>query len=185
MPQVVWQWKRFAELTPAELYALLAARAAVFIVEQQCAFQDLDAVDQFAWHLLGLDRHESCTRACRVPAPDRARTQVHRAVDRPRAHDRAVSRQRARARGDARRSRARCLAVPGPRGTHRRAAAARALLFRAGVLHGFRAVRRRRCGSRRDAPARRACRALSCHRGPRGSPRARVSRPSAGCWQLR
>jgi len=53
MPQVVWQWKRFAELTPAELYALLAARAAVFVVEQQCAFQDLDAVDQFAWHLLG------------------------------------------------------------------------------------------------------------------------------------
>ena len=53
MPQVAWQWKRFAELTPAELYALLAARAAVFVVEQQCAFQDLDAVDEFAWHLLG------------------------------------------------------------------------------------------------------------------------------------
>jgi ElaA protein len=53
MPQVVWQWKRFAELAPAELYALLAARAPVFIVEQQCAFQDLDAIDEFAWHLLG------------------------------------------------------------------------------------------------------------------------------------
>jgi len=53
MPQVAWQWKRFAELTPAELYALLAARAEVFVVEQRCAFQDLDSVDQFAWHLLG------------------------------------------------------------------------------------------------------------------------------------
>ena len=53
MPQVVWQWKRFAELTPAELYALLAARAAVFVVEQQCAFQDLDSADERAWHLLG------------------------------------------------------------------------------------------------------------------------------------
>jgi ElaA protein len=53
MPKVVWQWKPFAELTPAELYALLAARAAVFVVEQHCAFQDLDAVDEFAWHLLG------------------------------------------------------------------------------------------------------------------------------------
>ena len=42
MPQVAWQWKRFAELTPAELYALLAARAEVFVVEQRCAFQDLD-----------------------------------------------------------------------------------------------------------------------------------------------
>jgi ElaA protein len=53
MPQVEWQWKRFAELTPAELYAFLAARAAVFVVEQRCAFQDLDFADECAWHLLG------------------------------------------------------------------------------------------------------------------------------------
>jgi ElaA protein len=52
-PQVAWQWKRFAELKPAELYALLAARAAVFVVEQACAFQDADGLDAFAWHLLG------------------------------------------------------------------------------------------------------------------------------------
>ncbi len=53
MPRVDWQWKRFAELSPAELYALLAARAAVFVVEQACAFLDLDGLDAFAWHLLG------------------------------------------------------------------------------------------------------------------------------------
>ena len=53
MPPVAWQWKRFAKLKPAELYALLAARAAVFVVEQQCAFQDLDSADEHAWHLLG------------------------------------------------------------------------------------------------------------------------------------
>ena len=53
MPQVAWQWKRFAELEPAELYAMLAARAAVFVVEQACAFQDADGLDAFAWHLLG------------------------------------------------------------------------------------------------------------------------------------
>jgi ElaA protein len=52
MPQIEWQWKRFAELSPAETYALLAARAAVFVVEQNCAFQDLDGLDQAAWHLL-------------------------------------------------------------------------------------------------------------------------------------
>jgi ElaA protein len=52
-PRIVWQWKRFAELEPAELYALLAARAAVFVVEQGCAFQDADGLDAFAWHLLG------------------------------------------------------------------------------------------------------------------------------------
>jgi ElaA protein len=52
-PSVAWQWKRFNELASAELYALLAARAAVFVVEQHCAFQDVDGCDPFAWHLLG------------------------------------------------------------------------------------------------------------------------------------
>jgi ElaA protein len=52
-PSVGWQWKRFDELATAELYALLAARSAVFVVEQRCAFQDVDGYDPFAWHLLG------------------------------------------------------------------------------------------------------------------------------------
>jgi ElaA protein len=52
-PPVEWQWKSFAQLVPAELYALLAARSAVFVVEQQCVFQDADGADPFAWHLLG------------------------------------------------------------------------------------------------------------------------------------
>jgi ElaA protein len=53
MPRVKWRWKRFAELAPAELYALLAARASVFVVEQRCAFLDLDGLDASAWHLFG------------------------------------------------------------------------------------------------------------------------------------
>ena len=52
-PSVAWQWKRFDELATGELYALLAARSAVFVVEQRCAFQDIDGYDPFAWHLLG------------------------------------------------------------------------------------------------------------------------------------
>ena len=74
MPQVAWQWKRFAELTPVELYALLAARAEVFVVEQRCAFQDLDAVDQFAWHLLGWvnrGREPALAAYLRLIDPDR------------------------------------------------------------------------------------------------------------------
>jgi ElaA protein len=53
MPHIEWLWKRFAELAPAELYALLAARAAVFVVEQSCVFQDADGLDPVAWHLIG------------------------------------------------------------------------------------------------------------------------------------
>src|SRR5271169_1506637 len=53
MPRVDWQWKRLPALSPADLYSLLAARASVFVVEQACAFLDLDGLDAFAWHLLG------------------------------------------------------------------------------------------------------------------------------------
>ena len=53
MPPIAWQWKRFADFAPAELYAVLAARAEVFVVEQSCAFNDLDGLDEHAWHLVG------------------------------------------------------------------------------------------------------------------------------------
>ena len=43
----------FDELTTAELYALLRLRAEVFVVEQDCVYQDLDDKDQQAIHLLG------------------------------------------------------------------------------------------------------------------------------------
>jgi ElaA protein len=52
-PEIAWQWSRFAELTPHALYAALRARSEVFVVEQHCAFLDLDGADQEAWHLLG------------------------------------------------------------------------------------------------------------------------------------
>lgn len=43
--------KHFNELTTDELYDILAARAEVFVVEQNCAYQDLDGIDKNAYHL--------------------------------------------------------------------------------------------------------------------------------------
>jgi ElaA protein len=43
--------KPFAELSPHELYAILELRARVFVVEQTCAYNDLDGHDQNARHL--------------------------------------------------------------------------------------------------------------------------------------
>lgn len=43
--------KHFNELTSGELYDILAARAEVFVVEQNCAYQDLDGIDKNAYHL--------------------------------------------------------------------------------------------------------------------------------------
>ena len=45
-------WKRFADLTPYELYAILRLRIAVFAVEQWCVYNDLDGRDTEpeTWH---------------------------------------------------------------------------------------------------------------------------------------
>jgi ElaA protein len=47
-----WRWKPFSDLTAAEVYDMLAARSAVFVVEQQCIYNDIDGLDKGAWHLL-------------------------------------------------------------------------------------------------------------------------------------
>ena len=48
-----WQWSSFNELDIDALYALLARRQEVFILEQRCLYPDIDALDQRAYHLLG------------------------------------------------------------------------------------------------------------------------------------
>lgn len=44
----------YQSLTTDQLYQLLRLRAEVFVVEQDCVYQDLDDKDQHAIHLLGL-----------------------------------------------------------------------------------------------------------------------------------
>ena len=43
--------KSFNDLSLDELYEILRARAEVFVVEQNCAYQDLDEVDKEAYHV--------------------------------------------------------------------------------------------------------------------------------------
>src|SRR5574344_1175937 len=43
--------KRFEELTVEELYDILRIRNTVFVVEQHCAYQDIDSRDQHAYHV--------------------------------------------------------------------------------------------------------------------------------------
>lgn len=50
---ISWICKPFDDLSPRELYALLQLRSEVFVVEQNCVFQDIDDKDQASWHLLG------------------------------------------------------------------------------------------------------------------------------------
>jgi len=50
---VLWSVSAFDQLDANSLYALLMARVAVFVVEQHCAYQELDGLDSAALHLTG------------------------------------------------------------------------------------------------------------------------------------
>ena len=48
-----WLIKPFDTLTPLELYQIIQLRQEVFVLEQQCIFQDLDNKDFQALHVMG------------------------------------------------------------------------------------------------------------------------------------
>lgn len=60
-----WQFFSFDQLSLQQLHDLLALRSAVFVVEQACAFQDIDGLDPRAMHVLGVDDQgqlQACAR---------------------------------------------------------------------------------------------------------------------------
>jgi ElaA protein len=50
-----WTLKQFEDLTPAELYKIMQLRNEVFVVEQNCVYQDADNKDLKAHHFMGWD----------------------------------------------------------------------------------------------------------------------------------
>lgn len=48
---IIWHFKTFDELTITELYEILQLRAEVFVVEQNCPYNDLDGKDKKCGHL--------------------------------------------------------------------------------------------------------------------------------------
>lgn len=51
---ISWKTKTFDELSTKELYQILRLRSEVFVVEQNCVYQDIDNKDQKALHLFGI-----------------------------------------------------------------------------------------------------------------------------------
>lgn len=69
-PSLQWKACTFAELSSTELYQLLQLRAEVFVVEQACAYQDIDGLDLLpqTYHVLGYDG-ETLAAYLRIMAP--------------------------------------------------------------------------------------------------------------------
>lgn len=67
-----WRWFEFKQLTTQQLYDVMRLRCDVFVVEQRCAYQDLDGIDQQSWHLLGFTGKQLVAYARVFVSRDRA-----------------------------------------------------------------------------------------------------------------
>lgn len=50
---IIWQCKKFSDLSVGELYDILQLRNEVFVVEQNCSYQDCDGKDFNSYHVTG------------------------------------------------------------------------------------------------------------------------------------
>ena len=64
-----WHTKSFSELNTDELYRLLQLRAEVFVVEQNCPYQDIDDKDRKAIHMWGSNAENAILVYCRLLPP--------------------------------------------------------------------------------------------------------------------
>ena len=65
---VDWVLKKFDDLSSHELYAILQLRNEVFVVEQDCVYQDADNKDQSCYHFMGW-RNEKLVAYTRIVPP--------------------------------------------------------------------------------------------------------------------
>ena len=55
---MIWEIKEWSELSTKEVENIFSLRSEVFIVEQDCVYQDIDGKDQKAKHVLGKKNNE-------------------------------------------------------------------------------------------------------------------------------
>ena len=65
-----WSIKAFNELSLEELYDMIALRIEVFVIEQNCPYQDLDGKDKLSFHLLGKDFENNIVATLRILPPN-------------------------------------------------------------------------------------------------------------------
>ena len=71
-------WRGFDALTARELHDVLRLRCDVFVVEQACAYPEIDGRDPDALHLLARDGGGALVGTLRLFPPDRGRAVIGR-----------------------------------------------------------------------------------------------------------
>ena len=61
-----WSVKSFSQLTALELHDLLKVRVDVFVVEQACAYEEIDGNDPECWHVIGKNENGRVIATARI-----------------------------------------------------------------------------------------------------------------------
>lgn len=78
----MWHLKSFTQLTRDELFAIYKARVEVFVVEQKCAYAEIDDLDKLALHLFQRDQKGQLKAYCRL-IPDKEYVKLSRVLVTP------------------------------------------------------------------------------------------------------
>lgn len=65
-PETSWEIKLFEELSTTELHDLLKLRVDVFVVEQACAYPEIDGKDPVCMHVLGKNKSGEVIATARI-----------------------------------------------------------------------------------------------------------------------
>ena len=72
--------KKFDELSLNELYKIMQLRSQVFVVEQNCIYQDLDDIDKISYHLFIKGNNDMIKAYLRIFEKDKDTAQIGRVV---------------------------------------------------------------------------------------------------------
>jgi len=89
-----WICKKFNDLTLLELYAILQLRNEVFVVEQNCPYNDCDNKDLKAWHLMGMENEKLLAYSRLIPPGISYReSSIGRVVNSPSARGKGLGKE--------------------------------------------------------------------------------------------
>lgn len=66
MEKIIWQTKHFKDLSVDEYWEILHLRTEIFVVEQDCPYQEVDEKDKVSFHLFGKNENNKVIATSRV-----------------------------------------------------------------------------------------------------------------------
>ncbi|MCB0400755.1 MAG: GNAT family N-acetyltransferase [Flavobacteriales bacterium] len=69
MEKINWNTKAFNDLTVNEYWEILHLRTAIFVVEQDCPYQEVDEKDRKSYHLFGRNEQDEVIATSRIVLP--------------------------------------------------------------------------------------------------------------------